>query len=203
MAKDELVLLYQLDPSTEKGMKAREILSRLNIRVKTVKTEMLGHTIGHLADGRADNRADSDYAGEPVPDEVMLMKNLSDSRIDRLLKDFRTAGVSKIALKAVVTPHNQGWTLLELISELRSEHQIMERYSLINQAVQTGERLLSQTTGTDASSSDPTAASRNLAEAVAAGRTLLRAKEAPELAVIEQTLTNLKQAIDSIPQTVI
>jgi hypothetical protein len=200
MAKEELVLLYQLDASTEKGLKAREILSRLNIRVKTVKSEMLSQSIGHLAGLPGYKPAASDYDGELIPDEVMLMKDLSDSRIDRLLKDFRAGGVSQIALKAVVTPHNQSWTLLELISELRSEHQIMERYSLLNQAVQAGDKLLGQVAGTATIGIALSSEGQALTQAIADGRAILRAKEAPELPVIDATLARLRTAIDNFPQ---
>lgn len=200
MAKEELVLLYQLDPATEKGLRAREILSKLNIRVKTVQAEMLSHTIGHLAGLPGHKPAEQPYTGEAIPDEVMLMKDLSDSRIDRILKDFREGGVSRIALKAVVTPHNQGWTLLDLISELRSEHQIMERYSLLNQAVQAGDRLLGRGAGADAMNIAQAVEGPALAQAIADGRSILRAKEAPELSVIEATLARLKTAIEQFPK---
>ena len=94
MAKDELVLLYQIDPSSEKGQKVREILSRLNIRVKTISPAMLHQKIGHLAGLPGHSEVDLIYEGDHIPDEVMLMKDLSDSRIDRILKEFREGSVN-------------------------------------------------------------------------------------------------------------
>ena len=196
MAKDELVLLYQIDPSSEKGQKVREILSRLNIRVKTISPAMLHQKIGHLAGLPGHSEVDLIYEGDHIPDEVMLMKDLSDSRIDRILKEFRENGVSRIALKAVVTKHNQNWPLVDLISELRSEHQIMERYSLLNRAVQQGDQLLATAGGQgQAMAIALSAQGQALTAAIAEARVILKAKEAPELADIEKALSRLNQAI--------
>ncbi len=198
MAKDELVLLYQIDPSSEKGRKVREILSRLNIRVKTIHPEMLHQKIGHLAGLPGHSEVDLLYSGDHIPDEVMLMKDLSDSRIDRILKDFRENGISRIALKAVVTAHNQNWPLLDLITELRSEHQIMGRYSILNRLVQTGDQRLAEL------AQDPgqamavalSAQGQALTAAIAAARVILKAKEAPELSVIEQAISQLQLTVE-------
>ena len=199
MAKDELVLLYQLDATSEKGMKIREILSRLNIRAKTISHAMLSQTIGHLADLPGHAPRPADYDGEPVPDEVLLMKDLSDARIDRLLKDFRDNGVSRIDLKAVVTPHNQKWTLLDLISELRQEHAVMGRFNQLYQSVQTADRLLANETSNESGKAPMVAGlspvSQKLSSAVRESRALLSTKELPEMDQIDAILDRLKTAL--------
>ncbi|MDD2458715.1 MAG: DUF3783 domain-containing protein [Eubacteriales bacterium] len=199
MAKDELVLLYQLDATSEKGLKIREILSRLNIRAKTVSHAMLSQTIGHLADLPGHAPHPSEYNGEPIPDEVLLMKDLSDTRIDRLLKDFRENGVSRIDLKAVVTPHNQKWTLLDLITELRQEHAVMGRFNQLHQSVQMADRLLAGDTASDSAGAPVVAvltpASQNLSAAVREARALLSTRELPEMDQIDAILARLKTAL--------
>lgn len=203
MAKEELVLLYQIEAGSEKGLKVREILSRLNIRVKTIHPTLLHQKIGHLAGLPGHSEVDLLYEGDLVPDEVMLMKDLSDSRIDRILKEFRENGVSRIALKAVVTAHNQNWPLIDLISELKSEHQIMERYTLLARAAQQGDQLLADL------AQEPNQAmtlaispkGQALTEALAAARVILKAKEAPEMTDIESALTRLTQAMDDLTPT--
>ena len=57
----------------------------------------------------------------PVPRqerEVFLMKEFSAARREQVLAGFREGRLPKIELKAIVTPHNQTWTLGELITEL-------------------------------------------------------------------------------------
>lgn len=203
MAKEELVLLYQLDASSEKGLKIREVLSRLNIRAKTINHAMLSQTIGHLADLPGHAPHTSEYDGEPVPDEVLLMKDLSDTRIDRLLKDFRENGVSRIDLKAVVTPHNQKWTLLDLITELRQEHAVMGRFNQLHQSVQMADRLLAGDTASDPAGSPLVAglspASQNLSAAVRESRALLSTRELPDMEEIDAILARLKTALAGYP----
>jgi hypothetical protein len=199
MAKEELVLLYQLDATSEKGLKIREILSRHNIRAKTISHAMLNQTIGHLAELPGHASHPSQYDGEPIPDEVLLMKDLSDTRIDRLLKDFRENGVSRIDLKAVVTPHNQKWTLLDLISELRQEHAVMERFNQLHQSVQMADRLLAGDTPSDFAAASEVAiltpASQNLSAAVRESRALLSTRELPAMEEIDAILARLKSAL--------
>ena len=200
MAKEELVLLYQLDATSEKGMKIREILSRLNIRAKTISHAMLSQTIGHLADLPGHAPKSSDYTGEPISDEVLLMKDLSDARIDRLLKDFRENGVSRIDLKAVVTPHNQKWTLLDLISELRQEHAVMGRFNQLYQSVQMADRLLAGEASAESGQAPVVAglspASQKLSAAVREARALLSTKgDLPEMDQIDAILDRLKTTL--------
>ena len=53
------------------------------------------------------------------------MHNFSSRRIDELLLNLRRAGVPRIALKAVVTEHNSGWTFRHLYEEIKKEHEAM------------------------------------------------------------------------------
>ena len=190
MASEKLVLLYQLDAATEKGEKIQAVLSNLDIRFKTILPGEVGETIGYLAElpGFA-----ASGTGQPVAvieDEVLLMKDLSDDQINRVLTDFRDQGVGRIALKAVVTPNNQSWTLQALVEELRAEHQIMSRYHWLHQAVQVGGKRLAETSDPDADA--------ELAAAVEAGQAILGAREAPELAILDAVLMRLKQALNAL-----
>jgi hypothetical protein len=187
MASQELVLLYQLDESTEKGSKIHAVLSTLEIPFKTIQHWEVGETIGYLAGLPGFAAASKQEPATVIEDEVLLMKDLPDSRIDRILTDFRDQGVGRIALKAVVTPNNQSWTLQALVEELRADHQIMSRYHLLHQAVQVGNRRLSESGGQNS----------ELTAAVEAGQALLGAREAPELAILDTVLARLKQALDA------
>ena len=60
-----------------------------------------------------------------IGEEMMVLKQFSNRRLDELLLNLRKAGVPRIALKAVLTEHNCGWTFYALYHELREEHEKM------------------------------------------------------------------------------
>ena len=60
-----------------------------------------------------------------IPEQMLVMKDFTSSRIDTLLYQLRKAGVPKIALKAIVTEHNCGWSFYKLYEELKEEHRLM------------------------------------------------------------------------------
>ena len=69
---------------------------------------------------------DTESGSQPaIPEELLIMKNFSSRRIDELLMNLRRAGVPRIALKAIVTESNSGWTLYELYTELKKEYEAM------------------------------------------------------------------------------
>lgn len=57
--------------------------------------------------------------------EVLIFSNLTESKLDDFLAEYRRAGIESIALKAVVTAHNAGWTIDELTAELIKERAAM------------------------------------------------------------------------------
>jgi hypothetical protein len=204
MAKNELVLLYRLDPSSEKGQKVREVLAQLQIRTKTLTEDMLGQTIGYLAEISGFPAGPAHPGAEPAAEatgEVLLMKDISDERIDQILRGFREKGVGPIALKACVTPHNQKWTLLELIHELSREHAVMQRYNQLHQSVQMADRLLADSAARNSISAADRQAQlfspeeRNLASAARDARQILNARDLPEMAEIDSVLSRLQAAL--------
>lgn len=58
---------------------------------------------------------------QPSP-ELLVFSELTESKLDEFLAEYRKAGIEPIALKAVVTPHNAEWTIDELTAELIKEH---------------------------------------------------------------------------------
>ena len=58
---------------------------------------------------------------------MIVMKDFSSRRIDELLLSMRRAGIPKIALKAVITEYNSGWTFSKLYGEIKKEHEQMSR----------------------------------------------------------------------------
>lgn len=127
--KKEMVLYFCPEKDSQKGNDTRTarlkaVLVRMGIRIKNISSDQTDQTIGYLAglDGFGEQTA-----GEcpVVEEEVLIMKNFSSRRIDELLMNLKRSGVSKIALKAVITDTNSKWSFYELYQELKKEHETM------------------------------------------------------------------------------
>lgn len=124
----ETVLYYNPGkPGTDgnvSNMKA--VLVRMGIRIRNVSPEQVNQTVGYLlsVDGY---EAAPEKAGELpiIQEEMLVLKQFTSRRIDELLVNLKKAGVPKIALKAVMTENNCGWTFYQLYEELRQEHEKM------------------------------------------------------------------------------
>lgn len=128
MAKmTETVLYYNPGrPETVKHVAMmKSVLVRMGVRIKNIGPDQVLEKVGYLA-GMEGFEAAGDSEKLPViPEEVMVLKQFSSQRLDMLLAGLRKAGVPKIALKAVLTEHNSGWTFYHLYEELKEEHETM------------------------------------------------------------------------------
>lgn len=63
------------------------------------------------------------------PEPMLVFCNLEQEDLDLYLKEYSSAGIEKISLKAILTPHNIFWTpkqlFEELFEELSEEHRSM------------------------------------------------------------------------------
>lgn len=112
-ARKEMVLYYQPEKDKQSGndtkaAKLKAVLIRMGIRIKNISPDQMGQTIGYLAgfDGFEEIKQEE---CPDVEEEILVMKNFSNSRIDELLLNLRRAGVPKIDLKAVITDTNCKW----------------------------------------------------------------------------------------------
>ncbi len=114
-----VLYLYNLDNA--RGAKLRRMCLTLGIRTQPVPPQAHGLTLEELTAGAsapADGRAG-------FSDEMLLMQGFSSGQIDALLHLFRRAKLAPVALKAVLTPTNRGWTSVQLHRELVKERQAM------------------------------------------------------------------------------
>lgn len=124
----ELVLYYGTnDPGMKKHeMMMKSVLVRMGVKIRNVKPEQVMETIGCLAGMPGFQEQENASAPLPViPEQMLVMKDFTGSRIDTLLYQLRKAGVPKIDLKAIVTEHNCGWSFYKLYEELKEEHRLM------------------------------------------------------------------------------
>lgn len=137
----ETVLYYNPNKAAH-GAKLKSVFVRMGIRIKNISEAQLDETVGCLAGvngfeaacagGSRDSLEAADITGEinisggaAIDEEVLVMKDFSDRRLNELLMQMRKAGVPKINLKAVVTEHNIGWTFRQLYEEIKKEHEQM------------------------------------------------------------------------------
>jgi len=104
------------------------------VKIRNVKPEQVMETIGCLADMPGfQERKNVDEPLPVIPEQMLVMKDFTGSRIDTLLYQLRKAGVPKIDLKAIVTEHNCGWSFYKLYEELKEEHRLMTEQARASQ----------------------------------------------------------------------
>ena len=132
----ELVLYYGTnDPGMKKHeMMMKSVLVCMGVKIRNVKPEQVMETIGCLAGMPGFQEQENASAPLPViPEQMLVMKDFTSSRIDTLLYQLRKAGVPKIDLKAIVTEHNCGWSFCKLYEELKEEHRLMTEQARASQ----------------------------------------------------------------------
>lgn len=126
----EMVLYYN-PGNAPKAALMKSVLVRMGIRIKNVSKEQTGETIGNLLG--IEKGADSlkEKPGErpnekldgSIEEQMLVLHQFTERRLDQLLLELRKAGVPKIELKAIVTEQNSRWTLYRLYEELKKERE--------------------------------------------------------------------------------
>lgn len=121
----ETVLMYGFtDPQRTREL--QYIMVQMGIRVKMIRDDQLGQTVGFLAGikGMEENPNPESYP--PLNEEVLVMYNFSlDQRIDLMLTNIKQRGLEGIPLKCVLTSTNRKWTFYDLAKELEREHAML------------------------------------------------------------------------------
>lgn len=104
----------------------RALAASLGIRAKAVPPESFTLPLGAML-GIPVGPSKAPVNGQSFDNPMLLMCNLDARQFDRLLQLLRTPGLPRIPLKAVLTPHNVGWSAIQLHGELLREHEAMSR----------------------------------------------------------------------------
>lgn len=119
------VVLYYNPGNAPKPALMKSVLVRMGIRIKNVTDEQTGETIGSLLG--MEQQGKPDEAGEQldgaIEEQMLVLHQFTERRLDQLLFQLKKAGVPKIELKAIVTEQNSRWTLYQLYEELRKERE--------------------------------------------------------------------------------
>lgn len=109
------VLLYNIHG--EKLGKIRTAAALLGITAVEVPEDAFAHPVGYVLGYEGFEASD---AAEPFGDEMLVMEALFSPLLDYMRKNG-----AAVALKAVVTEQNVGWSGAALCRELRREHEAM------------------------------------------------------------------------------
>ena len=115
------LLMYRIPPEKSRIIKA--IALRHGFRIRVVRPEETGISVGSLADIPGTAQAGKGSA-EPFGDEMLVLCNVPQDAFHSFLAQLRAKEVP-VTLKAVVTEHNTGWTFARLHENLVEEHRAM------------------------------------------------------------------------------
>ncbi len=100
--------------------KLRFLCMKLGLLVKAVPPEDFCQPVGALC-GLAE-RADP-AAAEAFSEEMLVFCHMDNAAVNRFLQTAKQMRYAPVALKAILTPTNAGWTPAALCQELRQERQ--------------------------------------------------------------------------------
>lgn len=134
------VLLFNLGADTVKGSKIRAILKEMGIAAVTVEKSQINQSVGYLAGYKGFEGDAEAFTGSGYTAEFMLMSGLSETQLDQFLAKMRAAD-AVIDHKATVTETNKKWSFKELIGEIEEEHEVMQAWLALKNAVKEAEAL--------------------------------------------------------------
>ena len=114
------LLMYNIPP--EKSRKIKAIALQLGFRIRVVKPEEFGQSVGCLA-GLPESQVQGD--GECFADEMLVLCGVEGQAFHAFLSQLR-AKKAPVTLKAVLTEHNAAWTSSKLHASLLQEHQAIQ-----------------------------------------------------------------------------
>lgn len=127
----ETVLMYGFKDQ-KRMTEINYVLVQMGIRVKVIRDDQLGQTVGHLAGVKGMEENPDAEKFEPFGKEVMVMYNFSiNKRIDTMLSNIQKRGLEGIPLKCIMTSANKKMTFYELATQLEKE------YAMITEQVAT------------------------------------------------------------------
>lgn len=132
-ANREVLLLYHFQ-DTEIGRQVHHVAARMGILCRVVEENQTGQTLGALLklsgfawkeENQEDQEAKTSRERVPMQRRMMVLYGFTSRRLDEFLSNMKRMGIPRIALKAIVTPQNIGWTLEALYQELEKEDERM------------------------------------------------------------------------------
>ena len=112
-----LVLTYGI--TGEKLEQLTALLQKFSLPLRVIAHQEAGQTVGCLAGYPGFSAKEAPIS--PAPEtECLLMSSFAEKQVDQLLAALRQEKIS-ISLKALTTPTNQKWTVVQLLEHLEEE----------------------------------------------------------------------------------
>lgn len=121
-------LLYFAAGNKKKETELEKLAKMLGICFVPVSAMQTGQQIGFLLglDGFSKRELPPFAMPPAVSEEMLIISGMAGERMDNFLGMLRSGSLS-VSLKAVVTPHNVGWTVGALYRELSAERAEFEK----------------------------------------------------------------------------
>ncbi len=111
-------------PDRNKKSVITNICQRLGIELKTVNAGDVDKTVLFIVSGKdvpANVKSDVKAPALYTLPELILFNEFDDESLEEFLNAYKTSGLERVKLKAVVTPFNITWTLYQLVEHLKEE----------------------------------------------------------------------------------
>ena len=117
------MLFYQI--KGEKRKQLKKICGDLEIEVLVVSPAEYGEPVGALAGFPSMRKQGRGCTGAGVTGEMLVFVGMDDEALDEFMDACKAEAITPTACKAILTPHNAGWSGERLYAELVKEHQAM------------------------------------------------------------------------------
>lgn len=121
--KMEKILVFQIEEG--EMQKLKNIINRWNIQMIVVEKEAYRQTLEDLLEQKR-NPLIQNYTEDKITESMIVLDGFTEKRLDILLKALRDGAV-KVDYKAVVTPFNKKWNVLQLYLEMERERAAFAR----------------------------------------------------------------------------
>lgn len=134
------VALYNLGEDTERGSQLHSILDKLSIPSVTIEASQLNQRVGYIAGISGYFKDSLMYMGDAPDCEFMVMCGLPEDVLDKFLEEMMAVRL-RINYKAVVTEHNRDYTLIQLLEDIKREHEMYQSYLKVDKLIKQVEAL--------------------------------------------------------------
>jgi len=123
MINNRNVLLFEMNAL--KVMQIESVAKQFEINVNLIERKNYSESLGALLGITGMARRNKPYSGDLLGEEMMIMSGVDPKCMEQFLDALKSAGVSAIALKAMVTPTNVFWSPSQLYTEIKKEHELL------------------------------------------------------------------------------
>ena len=121
-----MILLFNFQ-DRERRLALEMLPFPLHVRLRAVQKEEYLKPLGFFAGSSDVSSTDELYNGPELPHEMLVFVNLPDEKLNYILANMRKSKVGPVPHKAVLTPTNQHWNVLECYQEIDAEHEAMQK----------------------------------------------------------------------------